>query len=382
MEPKKIVILGITGSIGDSTLKIIRSHPNLFTVAGFSYHSNFEKAASIAKEFHVTNAACTDTYHENIQYWKDNKIRFFDSMEDLLYIEYDILITGIVGSIGIRPTLKAIRDNKTILLANKETLVMAGDLVIKELNKSKSKIIPIDSEHSSIFRIISKKEHPAEKIILTASGGALREYSVEQIKGAQIKDVLNHPTWSMGHKITVDSAGMINKALEVIEAHHLFQIPYDKIEAVIHPQSYIHAMVGWLDGSFDFHVSKPSMLYPIAYGLFYPESAPALTPPVLPANFPAFEFHSIHIDKYPGFFLGIEAGKMGSLYSTVFNAANEIAALEFLKNQIDFYQIPIVIEKVLSLITNTGNADKIDDYENMDHWARETASQVVQSTIR
>lgn len=375
MDEKKVIILGITGSIGESSLKIIRENRNRFQIVGFSYHANFEKAALIQKEFEVPYLVCTDSSIEKSQlnHWKEFGVQLFSSMENLLDIDYDLLITGVVGSIGIRPTLKAIKQDKTILLANKETLVMAGDLVIRELQNSQAQMIPVDSEHSSVFRMIKDKTFQPEKIILTASGGALREYTSKQIKEVGIKDVLNHPTWNMGQKITVDSAGMINKALEVIEAHHLFQFPFERIDAVIHPQSYIHAMVGWKDGSFDLHVSKPSMIYPIAYGLFYPQNSPQITPPVLTENLPAFEFHSISQEKYPGFFLGLEAGKKGSVYSTVFNAANEVAVNQFLQNKIDFYQIPLIIEKVLSVVPDSKEVSQLEDYEKMDVWARKMA---------
>ncbi len=375
---RKIIILGVTGSIGESSLDIIRKYPHLFQIAGFSYHNNFEKAARIQKEFQVPNIACTGKHigQEEIHHWKDENIHFFDNMDDLLEIDYDIIITGIVGSIGIRPTLKAIYQNKTILLANKETLVMAGDLVMDALKKSSARILPVDSEHSSVFRLLENRNPDGARIILTASGGALREFTGSQIKKANRSDVLHHPTWSMGEKITVDSAGMVNKALEVIEAHHLFSVPYSRIDAVIHPQSYIHAMVQWMDGSFSLHVSKPSMMYPIAHALFHPEPAPEILPPVMPDHLPAFDFHPIDREKYPGYYLGLEAGKKGSRYSLVFNASNEVAVERFLTGEIVFYQIPSIIEMVLQKVPASDTAN-IEEYENLDLWAREETRRVI-----
>jgi len=377
--PRKIIILGVTGSIGESSLDIIRKYPHLFRMDGFSYHNNFEKAARIQKEFQVPNIACTGKQidHEEILYWKKRNVHFFDNMEDLMESDYDLIITGIVGSIGIRPTLKAISQNKTILLANKETLVMAGDLVMDALKKSSARILPVDSEHSSVFRLLQNRNPDNARIILTASGGGLREYATSQIKMAKLGDVLRHPTWNMGEKITVDSAGMVNKALEVMEAHHLFSVPYSRIDAVIHPQSYIHAMIQWVDGSFSFHVSKPSMIYPIAHALFHPEPAPEILPPVMPDHLPAFDFHPIDREKYPGYYLGVEAGKKGSRYSLVFNASNEVAVERFLAGEIVFYRIPSIIEMVLQKVPASNVAMNIEDYENLDLWAREETRRVI-----
>jgi 1-deoxy-D-xylulose-5-phosphate reductoisomerase len=332
---KKLLLFGATGSIGDSTLDILRQHPDDFELVGFTWHSNQQKANAIQKEFGVGHVFSTAE--------PDNLAR----IEALLDVEHDFIIIGIVGAAGVATTLTAARRGETILLANKESLVVAGSVVMTAARKHGATMLPVDSEHSSLFRLLEGNRNPIRNAYLTASGGPLLHVHGDDFYNASKALVLKHPTWVMGQKITVDSAGLANKALEIIEAHHLFDLPYEQIQAVIHPQSYIHAMVEHADGTVSQHISQPDMRYPIAYAMYYPR-ATALTVPVKsPATYPTLEFYPIDEAKFRSYALGRQAGAQGKYFPAVFNAANEAAVAAFLNENIRFGEIAELIEKAL-----------------------------------
>ena len=367
---KKLVVLGITGSIGDSTLKVLRKYNTEFQLVGFSYNSNFEKAKAVFEEFSCKYVCCTsDIKSDHIDFWKSQGVELLPNMRELALLDYDQILTAVVGATGVPPTYEAAKSGRTILLANKETLVMAGEFILDVVKKNSAKIIPVDSEHSSVFRLI-KGKLDIKKVILTASGGPLRKFSLDEIKAVSKARVLDHPTWSMGDKITTDSAGMINKALEVIEAKILFELKQDEIDAVIHPQSYVHAITMHTDGTYSFHVSKPDMVYPIAYAMFYPNTPPMLLELEQTNQIPSLEFYEIEKEKFPGFFLGLEASKAGGFATATFNAANEAAVELFLKDQIHFTQIPGKIARALENSPFTSSPEGLDHLLEADNWAR------------
>ena len=334
---KKFLLFGATGSIGDSTLDILRQHGDDFELAGFTWHNNEEKASGIAREFGVRHSYSTAAADAA------------EKTRSLLDLEHDFIIVAIVGAAGVTTTLEAASRGETILLANKESLVIAGDVVNTAAAKSGAKFLPIDSEHSSLWRLLPEAgTGRIRTTYLTASGGPLLHVLGDQFYNASKALVLKHPTWVMGQKITVDSAGLVNKALEVIEAHYLFNLPYEKIQAVIHPQSYVHAMVEYSDGTVSQHVSQPDMRYPIAHAMYYPQPAKVTVPAKIPPHYPAFEFHPVDETKFRSYALGRMAGTRGGYFPAVFNAANEAAVAAFLADEIRFGEISELIERALT----------------------------------
>ena len=373
MPPENILILGATGSIGEQTIRIIRKWPERFHLAGFSYHHNFEKAKEIQKEFSVKCIACSDPEisESHKKHWRDLQVTLFLDLNDLLEVGYDKLLTAVVGASGVNATYKATRQGKTILIANKESLVMAGRIVMESAIKNGTKIVPVDSEHNSLFRLIKNQDKSmVQKMYLTASGGPFHNLTRDEILTVQKAQVLRHPNWDMGAKISVDSAGMINKALEVIEACHLFQLGLEEIDAVIHPQSYIHAIIKYKDGSYFFHGCEPNMLLPLSHGLFEPEEPPDWVPHNTNETFPDLTFSKIDLNKYPGYRLGIQSAEKGDAYPAIFNAANEEAVFAFLEDKIQFYQIPYFIEDALNQNHPVTKPEKLDDLFEADEWAR------------
>lgn len=382
-NPEKIIILGVTGSVGDSALRVLRNHRSRFSLGGFSYHTNFSLATELQKEFSSQYITCTnpDISTEEREYWNKNNVTLFTDMEEMLSIEYDAILISVVGAAGVKATLHAADKGKKILLANKESLVMAGIPIMKSVRQNNAVLLPVDSEHNSLFRLLGNSSRVDNKdvarLIITASGGPFRNSTAEEIHRAEKKDVLNHPTWSMGQKITVDSASMVNKALETIEAHHLFSLPYEKLSAVIHSRSLVHAIVEHIDGTWSFHVNQPDMLYPVAHSFFYPEPPPLQLPQTKLSGLSAIDFKDIDEEKYPAFFLGLEAGRKGGLYPAIYNAANETAVAEFLRDRIRFTQIPQVIEEVLSENTPEKNDPDLESLFLADKNARESAAKII-----
>ncbi|UCG88613.1 MAG: 1-deoxy-D-xylulose-5-phosphate reductoisomerase [Gemmatimonadota bacterium] len=362
-----VAVLGSTGSIGTSTLRVLARLRHRFRVVAITAYGSGnlleEQAAAVGAEFvGLVNGpagaqGCGGT--------------------DCLVTaatrpDVDIVVNAIVGSAGLEATIAALAARKRVALANKETLVMAGELVLRTAREHGGELIPIDSEHSAVLQCIAGR--PAvevKRLILTASGGPFREWHRDRLKTARVEDALRHPTWQMGRKISVDSATMANKALEVIEAHHLFGLAYEQIDVVVHPQSIIHAFTEFVDGSVLAQVGFPDMELPILYALTYPERVPDdAVKPFDPIAAGPLTFEAVRHDDFPTFSLGVEAGRTGGTHPAVFNAANEVAVEAFLGGRIEFGRIPEVIETVLAEHTS-GPAADVAAILQADRWARE-----------
>lgn len=372
---KKISILGSTGSIGTQTLDVVRKHKERFKVTGLSVLKNIDELEKQIDEFNPEVVAVFEKEKAEILSNRiGKKIRVLSGIEGLIEVATlettNIVVTSVVGSIGLLPTLEAIRCKKTIALANKETLVVAGELVMKEAEKHGVQIIPVDSEHSAIFQCLQGEDMESiSRIILTASGGSFRDWTKEEIEKAKAEDALKHPTWSMGKKITIDSATLMNKGLEVIEAKWLFNVELDKIDVVVHPQSIIHSMVEYKDYSIISQMGTPDMRVPIQYALSYPER--------IDSNVERLDFNKLgnltfmapDTKRFPCLSLAYEALKAGKTMPCVLNGANEVLVEHFLQNKIGFYDIPKLIEKAM-LIHKPYSYETVDEILEVDQWVR------------
>lgn len=343
-----IAILGSTGSIGRSALRVIERHPDKFKVIALTAYENGELLEQQAKKFKpqfVGLVSANGKSHENG--WEHGSKCLIDAAT---HAEADIVLNAVVGAAGLQATLAAVRTGKRVALANKESLVLGGELVIAACREGKGDIIPVDSEHSAILQCISgESRSDISRIILTASGGPFRGYTPEQLEKVTVQDALKHPTWSMGRKISVDSATLANKALEVIEAHYLFDVPYDSIEVVVHPQSLVHSFVEFVDGSILAQVGVPSMELPILYALSYPNRLEDMGVPRFdPLAYASMTFEPVSMECFPSLKLGISAGRHGGSAPAIFNAANEIAVARFLEGSFKFSDIPGAIELALN----------------------------------
>ena len=377
---KKITILGSTGSIGTQTLEIVRDNPDL-QVMGLAAGSNAALMEKQIREFHPALAVMwsEEAAKELRGRTADLPVKVLSGMEGLLALasdaSYEILVTAIVGMIGIRPTIAAIESGKTIALANKETLVTAGHLIMPLAKKHKVPILPVDSEHSAIFQSMNGEDKKqVSKILLTASGGPFRGRSRQELAGMRAEDALKHPNWSLGRKITVDSASLVNKALEVMEARWLFDVELDSIQVVIHPQSIIHSMVEYVDGAVIAQLGMPDMKLPIQYALFYPERRPMAGERVDFYKLGQITFERPDTEVFTGLKLGMQAARTGGSMPTVFNAANEKAVALFLDHRIGFLEIPELIEKCMNRhqVIENPNVNEIlqaeaETYEYIEH---------------
>lgn len=347
---KKIAILGSTGSIGTQTLEVVRENKDI-EVLGLAAGNNIKLLEEQIREFRPKLVAVwkeekAKELRENI---KDLDVKVVSGMDGLIEIavmeESEILVTAIVGMIGIRPTIEAIKAGKDIALANKETLVTAGHIIMPLAKEHNVAILPVDSEHSAIFQSLQgNKRSQLHKILLTASGGPFRGRKREDLWNIQVEDALKHPNWEMGRKITIDSSTLVNKGLEVIEAKWLFDVDIDQIEVVVHPQSIIHSMVEYVDGAIIAELGTPDMKLPIQYALYYPERRYLPGDRVDFAALSQLTFEKPDLDTFYGLRLAMEAGKAGGSLPTVFNAANELAVSKFLDRKIGYLQIPEIIE--------------------------------------
>lgn len=347
---KNIEILGSTGSIGTQTLDVVRSHPGDFCVTALSAGSNIELLEKQIREFSPKIAAVgsEELAKELRVRVADRDVQVLSGMEGLLEMavqpEMEILVTAIVGMIGIRPTMEAIRAGKDIALANKETLVTAGHLIMPLAKEHQVRILPVDSEHSAIFQCLHGEEHRAvEKLLITASGGPFRGRSRSELAGVTLQDALKHPNWSMGQKITIDSATLVNKGLEVMEAKWLFGIGLDQIQVVVQPQSIIHSMVEFCDGAVMAQLGTPDMRLPIQYALYYPERRYLEGERLDFRRLTQITFEEPDMEMFEGLPLALRAARAGGSMPTVFNAANERAVAKFLKGEIGFLDIYEII---------------------------------------
>lgn len=351
---KKIAILGSTGSIGTQTLDVVRAHSDELEVVALAAGSNKERLKEQIREFHPELVSLSD--EKKAQELKEELageavevVCRMDGLIDVAGIDSaDVVVTAVVGMMGILPTMEAIRKGKDIALANKETLVTAGHLIIPMAREYGVSILPVDSEHSAIFQCLQGEPKKAlDKILLTASGGPFRGKSAEFLETVTLEDALNHPNWSMGPKITIDSSTMVNKGLEVMEAKWLFGVDYSQIEVVIQPQSIIHSMVQYIDGAVIAQLGTPDMRVPIEYALFYPERRSLPGDRLDFSKLSQITFEKPDYKVFRGLSLAIEAGKTGGTMPTVFNAANERAVAKFLKGEIKYTDIVRSIEKCM-----------------------------------
>lgn len=351
---KTISLLGATGSIGTQTLDIFREHPEEYKLAAISVGKNIDLTRKIIAEFQPELVSVQTMADYNTLKAEFPKLKFTFGEEGLIeaavYDKSDILVNAVLGSVGLNPTLQAIECGKTIAIANKETLVTAGHLVIEAAKKNNVALLPVDSEHSAIFQALQgEKEKNIERLILTASGGSFRDRTRSELEEVTVEEALNHPNWSMGAKITIDSATMMNKGLEVIEAHWLFSLGYEKIDVLLHKESIIHSMVEFHDTSVIAQLGTPDMRVPIQFALSYPDRLPLTTGNRLNlAQIGTLHFQEMDMERFRCLKFAYEAGKIGGTMPTVLNAANEAAVAAFLEGKIRFLQIEDLIEQALS----------------------------------
>ena len=380
---KRIVILGSTGSIGTQTIDVIASNPDKFELFGITAHSNSELLISQAKKYKpnfviVTKDECYSVVKEALANEDIKVFEGIDSVCDLVAMpSVDIVVTAMVGYAGLKPTISAVKAGKTIALANKETLVVAGELIKDLALKYGSPILPVDSEHSAIFQCLAgETNNPIEKIILTASGGPFRKHSLEDLKYVTKADALKHPNWEMGAKITIDSASMMNKGFEVIEAKWLFDLNIDQIDVLVHPQSIVHSMVQFKDGSVKAQLGLPDMRLPIAYALSYPNRLDNNYERLDFLKFNQLNFEKPDIEKFRNLDFAFQAMKQGGNMPCILNAANEIAVYGFLNDKISFLGMSDLIEWAM---TNTDfiATPTYEDYVATDSLVRKITSEKI-----
>ena len=375
-----VAILGSTGSIGTQTLDVIDRHSELFEVYALTAHSNIDLLVKQAKKYRPEVVAIADERHyKTLREALDGlPVKVFAGADSICQIAamspIDTVVTAMVGYSGLLPTVRAIEAGKKIALANKETLVVAGELVTDLALRNRVDIIPIDSEHSAIFQcLVGENENSVEKLILTASGGAFRDTSKDDLRLATAADALRHPTWKMGAKITIDSATMMNKGFEVIEARWLFDIPIDKIEVIIHPQSIVHSMVQFCDGSIKAQLGQPDMRHPIQYALTFPDRLNAQVKRANLADIHQLTFERPDYEKFRNLGLAYDALRRGGNIPCILNAANEVAVDAFLKGKIGFFAMSDIIEQTISE-TAFISSPTLDDYIATDREARARSS--------
>ncbi len=363
---KKIILLGATGSIGDSTLKVLRKHRNNYDLIGVSIYNNVTKLEALLKEFDVKHIAIRD---ENVSHNLKTKAKILygkDGLLELSSMKCDILVSGISGVVGLLPAITTLRSGNNLAIANKEPLVVAGSFFMEEAKKNNSIILPVDSEHNSIFQCFNEtqKKHISH-ITLTASGGPFLKLDEKEFNKIKVKEAIQHPIWKMGKKISIDSATLINKALEIIEAGILFNLTKDKIQILIHPQSIIHGMVHYKDGSVLANLSYPDMVSPLSVALSFPDRLDMGMKELDLSQISKLTFERPNLKKFPGLKLGWDILEKGSFYPIIFNAANEVAVEKFLKGIINFNQILDVINYSLDKFTYP-DPKKLDDILSID----------------
>jgi 1-deoxy-D-xylulose-5-phosphate reductoisomerase len=367
-EPiKRLAILGSTGSIGQQTLEIVRALPDHFKVVGLAAGENVKLLKQQAAEFKPEMVS----YSNRSSRVKIENTRLVSMEEMASHENVDIVVAATSGQAGLNPVIAAIKADKKIALANKEPLVTAGKIILAEMKKHRGWIMPVDSEHSAIWQCMNGETQKPARLILTASGGPFLHYSAERLTNVTVEQALKHPSWKMGRKVTIDSATLMNKGLEVIEAHWLFDMPYEKIDVVIHPQSIVHSMIELADGSVKAQLSHPDMRLPIQFALTYPERLNNATLPKLDwQRIQNLAFEQPDYERFPCLKLAINAGKQGGTYPTILCAADEEAVDLFLKKQIRFMDIPVLLEKILNMHVSNSKPE-LADINTADNWARE-----------
>ena len=377
-ERKRLVILGATGSIGESALKVARDIPERMEIVGLAANSNVEKLAAAANETRAQSICLVDeTKIDALQRALAYKPRIFAGQEGLREIacltNAEMVLVAIVGTGGLRPALAAIEAGKDLAVASKEILVMAGEIVMREARDNDVNVLPVDSEHNAIFQCLEGKSSlDVRRIILTASGGPFRETPRKDFNSIIPEQALKHPTWNMGPKITIDSATLFNKGLEMIEAHWLFGVEMKRVEVVIHPQSIVHSMVEFADGSTLAQLSYSNMCFPIQYAVTWPDRVPNTLPPLDFSKLSRLEFFTPRYDDFPALNLARRAGETGGTLPAVMNAANEVAVAGFLDRQVRFPDIWQIVEEVMNRHTPVAHPD-LDAILQADQWARKEA---------
>jgi 1-deoxy-D-xylulose-5-phosphate reductoisomerase len=399
MKRKRVVILGATGSIGESALKVARDIPERMQIVGLGANSNAQKLAAAANEVRPESVCLADeTNIDTLRNALNYEPRILTGEEGLREIarlpNADMVLVAIVGTGGLRPALAAIEAGKDLAVASKEILVMAGEIVMRKARDRGIHILPVDSEHNAIFQCIVAQASPLAKspaetsgmlalhsrdvrrIILTASGGPFRETTRKDFDSITVEQALKHPTWNMGQKITIDSATLFNKGLEMIEAHWLFGVEMGRVEVVIHPQSIVHSMVEFTDGSTLAQLSYSDMCFPIQYAVTWPDRVPNTLPPLDFSTLSKLEFFIPRYDDFPALNLARRAGEVGGTLPAVMNAANEVAVAAFLARQVSFPTIWKIVEEVMERHASIANPD-LDAILQADEWAREQAQAYV-----
>jgi 1-deoxy-D-xylulose-5-phosphate reductoisomerase len=381
MKRKRVVVLGATGSIGDSTLKVANDIPERMEIVGLAANSNANKLAAAANKTRAP-AVCLvderkiDILRSKLEY--DPKIFVGEGgLREIARLDgADMVLIAIVGTAGLHPALDAIETGKDLAVASKEILVMAGEAVTQAAQQRGVKILPVDSEHNAIFQCLDGRASEVRRIILTASGGPFRETRASELGSVTVEQALKHPTWNMGPKITIDSATLFNKGLEMIEAHWLFGVAMDRVEVVIHPQSIVHSMVEFADGSTLAQMSYSNMCFPIQYAVTWPERVPNTLPPLDFSTLSKLEFFPPRYDDFPALNLARRAGETGGTLPAVMNAANEVAVAAFLSRQLRFPQIWQTVGKVMDRHSPVAHPD-LDAILAADKWARAEAAAAI-----
>jgi 1-deoxy-D-xylulose-5-phosphate reductoisomerase len=377
-ERTRVVILGATGSIGESALKVARDIPDRMEIVGLAANSNAKKLAATANETRAQSVCLVDeTKIDILKRELDYEPRIFAGQEGLLEIacltNAEMVLVAIVGTGGLRPTLAAIEAGKDLAVASKEILVMAGEIVMREARENGVNVLPVDSEHNAIFQCLEgKNSSDIRRIILTASGGPFRETPRADFKSITPERALKHPTWNMGPKITIDSATLFNKGLEMIEAHWLFGVEMQHVEVVIHPQSIVHSMVEFADGSTLAQLSYSNMCFPIQYAVTWPDRVPNTLPPLDFSKLSRLEFFTPRYEDFPALNLARRAGETGGTLPAVMNAANEVAVAGFLDRQVRFPDIWQIVGEVMNRHRSVAHPD-LDAILQADQWARKEA---------
>jgi 1-deoxy-D-xylulose-5-phosphate reductoisomerase len=385
--PKRVVILGATGSIGESALKVARDIPERMEIVGLAANSNAEKLAAAANETRAQSVCLVDeTKIGALQRALAYKPRIFAGQKGLREIaclaNAELVLVAIVGTGGLRPALAAIEAGKDLAVASKEILVMAGEIVMREARDNDVQVLPVDSEHNAIFQCLEGKNSlDIRRIILTASGGPFRETPRKDFNSITPEQALQHPTWNMGPKITIDSATLFNKGLEMIEAHWLFGVEMKRVEVVIHPQSIVHSMVEFADGSTLAQLSYSNMCFPIQYAMTWPHRVANTLPPLDFSKLSRLEFSTPRYDDFPALKLARRAGETGGTLPAVMNAANEVAVAGFLDRQVRFPDIWQIVEEVMTGHRSVAHPD-LDAILQADQWARKEADSCVKSLKR
>ena len=388
MKRKRVVVLGATGSIGESALKVAHDIPERMEIVGLAANQNARKLAEQANRVRPKAVCLVDESKiEELRAALEYEPQILAGARGLVEIaclaEAEMVLVAVVGTGGLQPALAAIEAGKDLAVASKEILVMAGEIVMREAAKKGVKVLPVDSEHNAIFQCLDKQtaNNNVRRLILTASGGPFRQIPAEQFEGITVEQALRHPTWNMGPKITIDSATLFNKGLEMIEAHWLFGVEMQRVEVVIHPQSIVHSMVEFTDGSVLAQLSHSDMCFPIQYAVTWPERVPNSLPPLDFGKLRQLEFATPRYEDFPALNLARRAGDEGGTLPAVLNAANEVAVSAFLERKISFRQIWETVARVMDRHTNVAHPD-LDAILRADNWARDEAAGSVESLHR